>query len=86
MTENNVILTFENKCTNKQTGQTRQEAVPLLRPFVAERLFTPRPVHVKLAIDIVTVGQVPVRVFRFLPVSIIPHSINAPYSFNTAAI
>ena len=93
MTDNNVILTFENKCTNKQTNkqankqtsETRGSAMAQAlrrRSLRAECLFPSIALHVKLAIYSVPLGMVPVRVLLFLPVSAIPHPINAPYSFN----
>jgi hypothetical protein len=53
------------------------------QPLIAESLFPSTAVHVKLVMNS---AQVPVRVRRLLTVSIIPHSINAPYSFNVDAI
>jgi hypothetical protein len=93
VTDNNVIFTFENKCTNKQTNkqtnETRGSAMAQAlrrRSLRAECLFPSIAVHVKLAIYSVPLGMVPVRVLLFLPVSVIPHSINAPCSFNVDAI
>jgi len=56
------------------------------RPLIAECLFPSIAVLAKLVIYSAPVGKVPVRVLLFLPVSVIPHSINAPYSFTVDAI
>jgi hypothetical protein len=56
------------------------------QPLIAESLFPSTAVHVKLVMNSAPLGKVPVLVRRLLTVSIIPHSINAPYSFNIEAI
>jgi len=56
------------------------------RPLIAECLYPSIADHVKLVIYSAPVGKAPVQVLLFLPVSVTPHSINAPYSFTVDAI
>jgi hypothetical protein len=56
------------------------------RSLIAECLCPSTAVHEKLVIYSAPLGKVPVRVLLFLSVSVIPHSTNAPYSFNVDAI